>query len=295
MLLSQLRNMLPRTLDKKKMLEQIDKVDSSISEHVLPNYRIAGELRALRAPKDKTAKELVAQIDKIRGVKGNFAEKVHFCMTNAQAILGFVSTYSDKIFANNEATMGMSYSKITIVRVLQAADFASTYARHLLNYVVFLESQKDAPTEAPSKAMVKFLDDKILDFTSALVIMSTDVKDFEKHLKSLPDAVVNEKTESAFGATMGFAKLDPFGLRNFSVSWNPFYHIGMMRAQYQEEKYREAKEEAQLLQLRLQQLESLTDGQQDASVQKEIDILQDKVTTLQFKIHTLEDEYELAD
>jgi hypothetical protein len=293
MLLSQLRNMFPKTFNKGKLVEQIGRVSETINQHVLPNYRIAAELKAISSPKNKESKGFIKAVESIREVKGNYAEIVTTCLTKAVDVMQFASTYSEKIFANNEATMGLSYSKMTLLRVVQAADFSAKYARGLLNYICYLEASEKSKTEPPSKAMVSFLNKGLTDFVASLQMLNMDVREFEKHLKSLPDAAVTEKSENTFMATMGFAKFDPFNLRNLNVVWNPIYHIQMWRAESQYEAYEEAKEEAQLLQLRLTQLQNLQDGTEDAHVEKEINIVQDRLTGLQYKIHQKEEEYGL--
>jgi len=291
---TQVKAGLPKIMQRSDIIERAERVIEDINQHVLPNWRTAADVWKTVTPSNPTSKALIGDV--MRGLKGRggFADRVLQMFENASQILPFVSEYSRKVFATSEASMGMSYSKITLLRCLQAADFAAKYSRSLLNFICYLETNKDARGEGPVKKEIEFIMDNTRDFCSALMVFDRDVAAFEKHLKALPDATVDDKTENTFGVLHGFNAIDPMGLRNFAVTWNPFYHVALMVAEYQATSYKEAEEETRLLQQRLLQLQQMHDGgHADASVEVEIDNTQDRISNLKYKLAQMEKDYGL--
>jgi hypothetical protein len=115
----------------------------------------------------------------------------------------------------------------------------------------------------------------------------------EKALNELPDATVSELTEKTFISTMGTKKIDPLNMRGFSVRTNPFFIFGMVTAEKQEKKYKAKKEMLELIQLRLINLQKIRDKKQDASLDKEIEYYQSRVTGLNHEIEKMNKEYGL--
>lgn len=291
---AQVQALLPKTFKRSDVVQRSERVIEDVTLHVLPNWRTAADVWKVVTPKNAEAKKLISEIMRDLKGSGSFADRVLDRFENAVKILSFIGDYSEKIFSTNEASMGLSYAKITLMRSLQAADFAAKYSRSLLNYLCYLETSKDEKTGAPFKKEIEFVRDNTYNFCVALNAFQTEPKDFEKHLKSLPEASVSGLSEMTLVQTLGLSKFDPFGLRNFAVTWNPFYHIALMVAEYQSSSYREAEEETRLLQQRLLQLQQLSEGgQSDASVEKEIDVLQNRINGLKFKLSQMEEDYAL--
>ena len=107
--------------------------------------------------------------------------------------------------------------------------------------------------------------------------LSKDPKDFEKELAKLPDVTVGPMSEVTL-TNVGSAKLDPINIFSMNGFISPIYRIGMMVANYQVARYKEAVELKTNLELRKIFLEGLqANGQADAVVQKEIEIIQSRI------------------
>ncbi len=122
-------------------------------------------------------------------------------------------------------------------------------------------------------------------------VMRRDPKDIAKALKGLPDSTITELTEKTLPAMLGEKAVDPFSLRHLSVQVNPFYFIGMLKAEYQANKYKGAKAELELLQLRKLNLEKLLAKSPDARLEKEIEYMANRVSGLNYDIDKMEKEY----
>jgi hypothetical protein len=272
---------------------------ASIRDHTLPAYVTAVDLWKGQKFKSKEAQSLMGEIQKNldkRLSKAPF-EGIKEALTNGVIVIDYLGAYSKQIFSEHEANMGLTYAKATVVRSVQASEFANTYARRLLNYVYSVEAaelmknQTETGGSSMSPAEVLWVKGNVGDFCIAINALSLDVKDFEKHLKGLPDAVISDLSEKTFVSTIGEAKIDPMQLRHLSVSVNPFYLFGMMVAEYQASKYKSAQEEMQLLQLRQLQLQKMFEKNPDAKLEKEIEYIQDRVTTINFRIQKMEKDY----
>lgn len=90
---------------------------------------------------------------------------------------------------------------------------------------------------------------------------------------------------------MGSAKVDPFQMDLIPIWLNPIYHIGMFVSEWQADRYKAAKEEVRLLQLRKLNLEKTIEKKPDAKIQHEIEYLSNRVQGMNFKIEKMEKDY----
>lgn len=280
------------SFSKNAVLTSAEITKTSIREHTLPAYDTAVELWKGTKFKAKSIQAIEAEIKKGVASKPLF-EVVQKALSNGCLILEFAGDHSKKIFSNTEANLGLTYAKATLVRVVNASEFANTYARKLINYI-YIEEAIQAGVEqhvVMPPAEVKWLTDGVNDFCIALRALTRNVEDFKKHVSGLPDAIISELTEATFSTTLGEGKTDPFELRNLSVKVSPFYLIGMMVASYQANKYKAAQAELELLQLRQLQLQKAMERTQDAKLEKELEYLQDRVNGLNYSIQKMEKNY----
>lgn len=170
----------------------------------------------------------------------------------------------------------------------------------LLNYFYVLEAaatSKDNSyvSKELSKGDIKELESSLPDFCRAIKSLSKDPKDFEKELAKLPDVTVGPMSEVTL-TNVGSAKLDPINIFSMNGFISPIYRIGMMVANYQVARYKEAVELKTNLELRKIFLEGLqANGQADAVVQKEIEIIQSRIDNCAEQIERRESRYVIMD
>lgn len=280
------------SFSKNSVLESAELTIASLREHTLPSYVMAIQLWKGQKFKSKEVLSIAGEISKSVENKQLF-EAVEKSLSNAILILEFAGQYSKKIFSETEANKGLTYVKATILRTVQAAEFANTYARRLLNYIYCFEARAVSAEEQPdmSQAEKDWIEENLADFCICLNALRKEVSDLKKHVEGLPDAVISDLTERTFVTTLGDGKLDPMMMRHLSAKVNPFYLVGIWTASYQANKFKAAQAELELLQLRQMQMEKLFAKTQDAKLQKEIEYLQDRVTGLNFTIQKMEKTY----
>lgn len=281
---------------KNEILESAELTKTGLERYTLPQLVSAKELWAGQKFKNKDVQKLVAEFSREVNSKPVF-ETLLKAGQNGLTVIELASKYSEKIFSETEANQGLTYSKAAVVRVIQATEYFSTYSRRFMNFVFSCEATELNEGDIAGKlspAEVKWVYDGMPDFIIAVKVMLTDVKALEDYIKGLPDAIVNELSEKAFATTIGMSKLDPMGMRGFSVRVNPFYIRACLKAESQAADYKAKQEEARLLQMRLLHLRKLLDRSPDAKLQAEIDYTQDRVTGLIQKLTEMEREYGLG-
>lgn len=286
------------TFKRDELIDSIIVIRKSLQEHSSQAYRSADQVWGNTPFVSKEAKALEKAYKSDVGLVGkqSMIASIGGALNNALSVLDLVVQKSKVIYSDNEASMGLTFQKATILRLVTLADFANKYSLDLLNYIYTVEAQATKGGEGVdslTKAEVDALVNQFPDFCVAINVLKLDTSALEKALNELPDAVVTEMTENTFIATLGSKKLDPFQVRNFSVRKNPFYVFGMMVAERQEKKYKAKKETVELLQLRLLHLQKLRDKTQDASLDKEINYYQDRVTSLNHELEKLNKDYGL--
>ncbi len=286
------------TFKRDELLDGVVAIRKSIMEHSVQAYRSADQVWGSTELISKQAKAMEKTYKLEVGLPGrqSMISSIYAAMSNALNVLDMVVEKGKVVYGNNEASMGLTFQKATILRLVTVAEFANKYSLDLLNYIYVVEAQATKGGEGidmVSKAEEDILVSQFQDFCTAINVLKVNVDSLEKALNDLPDAVVSELTENTFVATIGSKKIDPLNIRNFSVKQNPFYVLGMMIAEKQEKKYKAKKETVELLQLRLMHLRKLRDKTQDASLDKEINYYQDRVTSLNHELEKLNKDYGL--
>lgn len=196
----------------------------------------------------------------------------------------------DSEFDNTIISDGLTLRKAHIVRLLELASFISRFSLRFLNYVYIKESEaldiQNRYTDLGlSPGEIKLIENNFYEYCLALNVFGVDDEKIEKALKNIPDILVNQDGQAALAA-LNITKSDPLGtfvnMQGFAA--NPIYHIGLLVAEYQSNRYKEMRELKTVLELRLLQLEKIRNNNPDAALDKEIKVIQGRVDTLSEKI-----------
>ncbi len=269
--------------------------------HTIPAYTSAVELFKTHSFK---AKEVIAfgkTFNKFAGGSSNrFVETILDALTNSLAILDALYKKSEELYADQEATIGLTFEKISYLRLLGAISFTNDFSRKLLNYIFILETANADESfqlkGSLSPAEIEALEAGFVNFSIACDILNTPFGKIQDKLGELPDAIYSEAIEKTLQATLGPSKIDPLGFRNFtipiavSVKWvNPLYWVCVVIADLQVASYKAAKEELELIQLRKLNLEKIYDKKPDPRLQIQIEALESRVAALNYNIEKQEE------
>lgn len=273
-----------------------------LRDNTIPAYVSAEEYFSKQKPKSSDVTAIVSLYKRgVRGGAPDFFEGVLEGMRSAESWLVGLEKKSETLFADQEATLALSYEKATYLRIAASIGFATEYARRLLNHIYILEtierddSQRLEDYQTPAE--INYLSAHQSDFFLVLTALLVKFSKVEEMLADMPDATVTELTEKTFPHTLGAKKVDPLGFNGFvmpydlSVKWNPFYLLGTCIASFQVSQFKAAEAELELLRLRKLNLERLNEKKPDAKLQAMIAKLEERVGTLRYEISKMEASY----
>lgn len=213
------------------------------------------------------------------------------CIDNLEYIIDI----HGKIFTEpNIVTAAFTFKKATVIRYVEVVKFASDYTRMLLQYAAVCETAKaDASagvSEAFTPADISYINSRWVSFYETCVKLDIKKDDFSKRLDRAPNTVVNDVNENVLRSAKG-NDVDPIELGLLPIYMNPFYHISMAVAEWQANRYSQAIDELNALQLRVANLEKLSKNVNDTSLQNQIKITEKKIADRRYKIAMLNKKY----
>jgi hypothetical protein len=169
----------------------------------------------------------------------------------------------------------------------------SRFSRKFLLYVFVCETAQyedggTTITDSLSPAEIEYIKANFVTYCTALNAVCNQPQTVRKMLEDVPDIVISSENVGALSSTLGEAKLDPMNMKLIPIWLNPIYHVGMFVAEWQADRYKAAKEELRLVQLRKLNLEKVSQGKPDAHVQKEIAYLETRIQGMNYKIAKME-------
>ena len=284
---------------QKKCLE----TEKTIRAHTIPAYTIAVEgFKSYKFKSNEvngfsnTFKKFVKN-----GKKDNLVENILETLKNSNVILNEVIKKADTLFQDQESTVGMTFEKATYLKLVGAIVFTNDFSIKLLNYIYILETAEASESSkieysiAPKE--IQSIKENFLNFCNCCTILNESFDEILKKINTLPDAIVSLETEKTLAATQGIKRIDPLGFRNFtipiyvSVKWNPIYWVGVVLADINVASYNAAKEDLELITLRKYNLEKIVANTPDASLQRQIEYLEERVMKLNYEIEKIEAKY----
>lgn len=282
---------------KDEIVLSCERTAHDIHEHTYPAFKAAADVYDDLSFSAKSTKDFIAIYTKEVGFdrSQNILESIRDRFDMGQKLLQAVADEIKRIYSEHETAGTLTYAKATLMRIIQACDFANFYARRWLNYFYVEEAKANGFEYGDDlvKAEVDYVEDNFAQFCMCMRLMAYDVDTLKKSLREMPDSLITQLSESTLPTTVGLKKLDPVMLNGFTARANPFYLWGMLRAESQARKYKAAQEMKELLTLRLLQLRKQNDKQPDAKLERQINMLQDRVDGINRQLADLEDEYGL--
>lgn len=268
-------------------------------KEVLASYKTATENFGKRSYLSQTAKDYDAAYKKnVKGARSN--------MSIVNGVYNFLQQLDDKlrIVESNVNVEGkadyireaIGAMDVIIIRYLELARFGVEYSNRLLLALIRCEANvanKDDELTDITRAEVDYIANNSANYWETLSKLGKTAKELDHSFKSIPDIVLNKDNADSIAAISGREKLDPMALGFLPVAWNPFYHIGMMIAEYQAEQFEKVVEERNMIQFKLLQLKKIEQGQADPALERRIEVSQKRLDKLNFDIQKRIEKYGL--
>lgn len=189
------------------------------------------------------------------------------------------------------ATNAIAAANANLLLAVPHYYFMYDYSLRLLNFILAhetaLSNRSSADEVHPNEEA--FLKDNMRIFINMISVYGSDNKYFSKRLMGLSDTILNRDDNDRvdeFHSNGSFVLVD--GMPNGFVG-NPIYHIGSAYIRWQADRYKNFQEKERLMQLRLNYYRaSVHDQQPDAKTEREIQYLENKITSLNAKMRRIE-------
>nr|DAY72577.1 MAG TPA: hypothetical protein [Caudoviricetes sp.] len=293
------RSLVPN-FERSRIIEEYELARKSLIEETLPPYKTAAENKLFIGNnpfKSPAIKRINALYIRETGARSNFVNSLAMVISNLAEGMPNLEAALDSSF-KTEAIMknGLTYNKISLMRVVSLINFFSLYSRRVLLYTYgkeIPELGKDygATVEPFTKGEVKWLEDHLVNFCRCAKVFAQPMRQVLNTLESVPDIVYDPGKEDDVNAMVGKQKVDPLRMGFVPVVSDIIWFIGSHYVEYQAESFKRAKEERRALELRLAQMMAAKQGQGDAAQDKVIEVTEQRLRDLNYKISKWEREY----
>ena len=291
-ILNFIASLLP-SFKRESVIEDMRLTRAELVEHTLPAYATAVSLLKNWKFKSKILEKQLDIFGRMVKGKGNPITVINDSFKDILENLDYVESVIDKTFNEEIAGSGLTYKATNLVQMSEAFAFTSKFARKFLIYVYVCETASYDETDSGladsiTPAEIQWIDANFISFCTAFNVVSGKPQQVQKQLSEIPDIIVTKDNEHTLAATMGESKIDPFQMNLIPIWMNPIYHVGMFVAEWQADRYKAAKEEVKLLQLRKLNLEKVSEGKPDAHIQKEITYMESRIQGINYKLQKME-------
>lgn len=291
-----IKSFLPQfSKDRVAELARINQTE--IDTLVIPSYKEAEAGLKTRDFKSKSIKDFSNTFKQNVGIASgdNIVTAIRKAMENVSKNNKYISDKTEETFESEVVIAGVTVLKANLIRLLELNSFLTRYSMRFLNYLYILETEAvnaDPRYTKDSLSMgeIAWLEKSFLDFCFALRVCSKSDKEVTKLIANIPDVVLGEGAEAVI-QTLGESKVDPFNTKSLSGFTNsPIFHVRLIVAQYQANRYKEQKELKKILELRLLNLQNSQAGNPSAATEKEINYIQSRVDRISEDLRQAEGE-----
>lgn len=283
-----LSSLLP-SFSRDQLMEDLDTVADELRTHVIPPYTTAvkefGSDKFYSADAQAADELFNKRLD--LKYKGNHLTGILNSLENADNLIKLLQTMVDTEFAIDVTQAGLNTLRVNIMQLVEILGFTTRYARRHLNYILVCESchySGKAVNDSFSAGELGWLKAGRDAFINGINVIALPKKEIETKFKEIPNVLVNAESIETSQQLLGKDKTDPFQMRFIPLVLNPIYHVRIRVAEYQAAKYREAKEERGILELRIMLLKEQRSGRENAKIEKQIEYNEGRLQKLVYKL-----------
>lgn len=252
-------------LDLEHQYEMIEVTIQPMLELAL-NLSNAGYLKA----EDRLDSELNKKIDLD---EFNVVEKLNKASTiileNKADLIKLINETVDKGVVRDTA----DYKQINLLQYLECVNYFITYTKHWISYyqyqMLLASGNKKVSPDLLKLPMWKINTEFVAEtnrmsaFIGAVNLLIKPIDDIRKKLKNLEGHLVNPDEWSNAYSASNTDKLNPLKVNNFGVTFNPFYHLGLIWNAWMNKRNEENKADLVQLQMTVLYLQEVNSSTED--------------------------------
>lgn len=287
------------SLEKGRILDTVNVTREMLLVQTLPAYKDAVQYAGFHGPnpfKSNEIKKFNQMFQRETRSQKNFVEATTLILSGMAEGWPFLEKVVEIQFKNSVINkLGLSYQKATVLRVVSLQRFAARYARRLLQYMYCKEVpaafKNVGETGTFSNGEVKWLEDNAMSYCRIMKIFANPMSKILSQIELMPDVVFDAEKDGAVQSVVGSAKLDPMGMGFVPIISDVIWFFGSRWIDMQAAELQEARAEAKMLELRLAQLRSARQGENDAAQDQVIKVNMERLKEANYEIVRLEKKY----
>ena len=278
--------MIPR-LEKNKVVEDLRITADELDKTCAPSFRAAAEFFKTSKLKSDANKDLsdifYRNFDQQgSGKLSSFVADIDRRMPHIRDNVQYIQTVVEDLLERDVIAEGLTAKKALILRAAESLSFISRFSTDLLNFVYVNEAiEINAEIEENmrlSPAAIKHVQMRIDKFANLISSYGIPNKDFSKLLATVPEIIINSKTANSIKGVYKDQDIDPMEQYHTSgFTSNPIYHLRLVVAEWQANRFKANKEKKQILELRLLHLKLLQNKKNDPKLENEINYIQSRI------------------
>lgn len=292
------QSLLPR-LKKDEVMEDLRVTESELVNAVMPVYEDGAKFFAKEKFKSEAAKDLSMVFYRNyslakAGKAATLVNEIESRLKNVRSNIQLIVEANEALLEADMIKDGLTAKKTILIRCSEQLSFVTRYAIDLLNYIYVVETRELGKGDPDSTHLVPAIEQRLVanvaNFARLLSIFGDETSELKKKFDDMPDVVVNTKTYHALSAVYSDSKLDPFTtLMVQGFEGNPIYHIRMMFAEWQANRYKCYKDKKKMLELRLLNLKVMQEKDGDPKLDREIQYVQGRIESYEYKMAKMEE------
>lgn len=216
----------------------------------------------------------------------NIFEDIAKGLSSLEKNIEVVGEYIEENMTDNSIGSSLSAKKGFCIAYVNNTEFALDYIQHLLDYYVDKEVKG---SNNLTKAEITLVENNIKRFATIFTDLCKPTDKFEKNFQSLTDVVIDSLNEDLY---ISENKTD-FNIKAFmGFKYSPVFFIARLMANYEVDKYKARKDKIKYLQLRLMYLENENKNNSDPKLEKEIELIKNRIDRLESKNYEVEKDLE---
>ncbi len=295
-LLDFIKSLIP-ALSKSEVLEDVRVTESELETTVIPAANQAAEnikVIKLNSQDNKNLINVFFRNYSLSSSSKNILEEIANKLPVVLQNLKESESLFDKEAGKDIIASGVTNRKAILLRAIEQISFISRFTLDLISVLYYNECKNNESVENTDEiSLPKVTIDRVtknLAVYATLLSVYGDKKfTIEKRLTDLPDVVLNDSTASAVLSVYGDNKLDPIGTPLvLGFENNPIYHVRLVIAEWQANRYKSMRDKKKMLELRLMHLKLLDDKKSDPKLEKEISYIQSRIDSIEYSMAKME-------
>jgi hypothetical protein len=212
----------------------------------------------------------------------NLFEDISNGLSQLEKNLEVVNNYIDKNLSSNTVGTSLSLKKGFCVAFVDNTEFCLDYIQLVLDYYVSKEVVNSTPL---SKADVAKIENNIKRFSMVFSDLSKPNDKFKKDFDKIADIIItNDNEEIAIHEDKSGFNLNTF----MGFKYSPIFYLRRLISDYSVNVYKARKEKIKYLQLRLMYLEAENRDTPDPRIEKEMELVRNRIEKLESANHEVE-------